>query len=280
MARRPRDADDDVSLFPFLSILACVIGTLTLMISGLALTQMDNDTVAHAEQYSKAVADTESLQLEIDQLKSKIDTEEQSVGSQVAQQAKELSDAKESLDKMLAQVSAKREEANKKESPIVIPDVDIAAHEETLKDLQEQLSASKKQIAQLEADIKERNLPPKESEVTVLPSGSGVGFEPVFVECAAGSIVLHTSKTPERIRTADMAKNKNFVALLKDVAASPKKSMVFLVRNDALSTYSAVSRLASANEVRNGKLPVIGKGRIDLSYFLDPENRNPGGAGL
>ena len=279
MARRPRDADDDVSLFPFLSILACVIGTLTLMISGLALTQMDNDTVAHAEEYAKATTDTQSLQLEMEQLKSKLDAEGQRVGTLVAQQQKELSDISALLDTVRGQVSTKRVEANKEEAPIIIPPVDIAAHEESLKDLQEQLSQAKEQIAQLEAEIKERKLPPKESEVTVLPSGSGIGFEPVFVECAAGSIVLHTSKTPERIRTADMAKNKNFVALLKDVGASPKKSMVFLVRNDALATYNAASRLASANEVRNGKLPVIGKGRIDLSHFSDPEKRKPGGAG-
>ena len=37
MARRPRTDDDDVSLFPFLSIIACVIGVLTMMIATLAL---------------------------------------------------------------------------------------------------------------------------------------------------------------------------------------------------------------------------------------------------
>ncbi|MDA7900792.1 hypothetical protein N9B26_07015, partial [Akkermansiaceae bacterium] len=33
MARRSKDSDNGVSLFPFMSILACLIGILTLMIS-------------------------------------------------------------------------------------------------------------------------------------------------------------------------------------------------------------------------------------------------------
>ena len=46
MARRRRKKGVSVSLFPFLSILACVIGTLTLMITALALGQMDTDEMA------------------------------------------------------------------------------------------------------------------------------------------------------------------------------------------------------------------------------------------
>ena len=44
MARR-RKKSITVSLFPFMSILACVIGTLTLMLTAMALGQMDNEVV-------------------------------------------------------------------------------------------------------------------------------------------------------------------------------------------------------------------------------------------
>ncbi len=50
--RRKSDASQSVSLFPFLSVLACVIGTLTLMIAALALGQMDNPAVVSAEQFN------------------------------------------------------------------------------------------------------------------------------------------------------------------------------------------------------------------------------------
>ena len=51
MGRRRDREDTDVSLFPFLSILACIIGVLTLLISTLALSQMDSDVVVQAEEY-------------------------------------------------------------------------------------------------------------------------------------------------------------------------------------------------------------------------------------
>ena len=52
MARRAK-TKVTVSLFPFMSILACVIGTLTLMLTAMALGQMDNDVVLSAERYEK-----------------------------------------------------------------------------------------------------------------------------------------------------------------------------------------------------------------------------------
>ena len=48
MARRPQVEDDDVSLFPFLSIIAAVIGVLTLMIAAVTLGQMNQDDVKEA----------------------------------------------------------------------------------------------------------------------------------------------------------------------------------------------------------------------------------------
>ena len=48
MVRRPQVEDDDVSLFPFLSIIAAVIGVLTLMIAAVTLGQMNQADVKDA----------------------------------------------------------------------------------------------------------------------------------------------------------------------------------------------------------------------------------------
>ena len=48
MARFRRTEDDDVSLFPFLSVIAAVIGVLTLMIAAVTLGQMNQDDVKEA----------------------------------------------------------------------------------------------------------------------------------------------------------------------------------------------------------------------------------------
>jgi hypothetical protein len=60
MARRRNAEDEGVSLFPFLSIIACVIGVLTLLISTMSLAQMGTEDVASLEQYEKIQRELES----------------------------------------------------------------------------------------------------------------------------------------------------------------------------------------------------------------------------
>ena len=73
MSRRGRQSSgSQVSLFPFLSILACLIGTLTLMITGLALTGMgvgrDSESIIRAEEYVALDKRKKTLQDEINKL--------------------------------------------------------------------------------------------------------------------------------------------------------------------------------------------------------------------
>ncbi len=65
MGRRPVDQDNDISLFPFLSILACIIGVLTLMIATLALSQMDSEVVVAAEKFENVSQVLEDKTLEV-----------------------------------------------------------------------------------------------------------------------------------------------------------------------------------------------------------------------
>ena len=55
MARRGRSAGPEVSLFPFLSILACLIGSLTVLIVALSVSEIlqgrKDEGVARAEDY-------------------------------------------------------------------------------------------------------------------------------------------------------------------------------------------------------------------------------------
>ncbi|MFG0334632.1 MAG: hypothetical protein ACF8TS_14850, partial [Maioricimonas sp. JB049] len=73
MARRRSDDGEAVSLFPFLSILACLIGVLTLMITALALGQMDreqtDDVVSRYEQFTELEASNELDRNELENLK-------------------------------------------------------------------------------------------------------------------------------------------------------------------------------------------------------------------
>jgi DNA repair exonuclease SbcCD ATPase subunit len=144
---------------------------------------------------------------------------------------------------------------------------ELATLQNQISKLEMDLSEQKEQLAQLEKELDERKKPPEEAEVSILPSGSGLGFEPVFIECSGGAVVLHQDDKLPRIRAADLAQDETFLKLLTQVAAAPKQTIVFLVRDNGLGTYRTARELADQHEARNGKLPVIGQGRLDLGYF-------------
>ena len=55
--------------------------------------------------------------------------------------------------------------------------------------------------------------------------------------------------------------------LLTEVAASPNKRVIFLLRDNSLGTYRIARTLADQHAAVHGALPIIGTGRLDLSQF-------------
>jgi len=263
LARRPRTSDDDISLFPFLSIIACVIGVLTMMIATLALAQTDTPDVAQIESFEQDQKSLERTKARIEQIKLEI-----SDSLKIREQQQQNDINKAEITKMLAELEAvEKELAEQKKIEIVIPKVDPKARE-TASDMQTQFEQLEMEIAQLEKDLKERK-DKSEANVTVLPQGSGLNFKPHFVECAADSFVMHTQTPVKRIRTANAAKAKEFIDLMQLAANGKNDSIVFLVRSDGLGTFRTLKKLCDQRNIRNGKLPVVGQGRIDLSAFTN-----------
>ena len=264
--RRPSSNDDEISLFPFLSIVACVIGVLTMMIATLALAQTDAPDIAEIEKH-------ESLQKKIEETKEAIKALEQKIAVSskaslhLRETQKALAMSAQELEAMMKQIEEiDAQLAELRMTPIVIPELDPALRE-TMEDLNDQLAATKEAIAQLELDLKKRKDVPTESNVTILPQGSGLTFVPHFIECDAGALVMHNLPKPKRVRLADAAKDKDFVALMNLVAKGKDDTIVFLIRDDGLGTYYTLRNMCNRNSVRNGKIPVVGNGRIDLSVF-------------
>ena len=263
MARRRRKQGVKVSLFPFLSILACVIGTLTLMITALALGQMDTDEVASELKLDYLKRQIARTRAEIERLEKKLEE----VESGADELLKRIADARVELDRLerlRKSLFGQQDEEPKPE--IDVPLVDEEKHKKRIAQMQEELSTQEKRKTELVAELNERGKPPEEAEVIIQPGGSGVDLEPTFVECGASGVVVYEGQ-PWRVRRADLATDEKFLALLDRVAAQPKASVIFLVRDDALGTYYAARSLARSHYARNGKLPVIGHGKIDLSMF-------------
>jgi len=265
MARRRRQLSDDVSLFPFMSILASIIGVLTLLIASMALAQMDNSIVARAEQYEKLRKQLDVRSQEIEALQQQV-----SAGAgNASEKQKEITSNRKQLEQLQIQLEQIRQQNDQQVEIDEFSQSDVVAQRQDVVQVQKELEHLQELVAQLENDLEDRKKPPKESAVTILPSGSGKGFDPVFVECAAGSVVLHSIEPPLRIRQNDMATDAVFAELFKQTSSSENQTVVFLVRDEGLATYRSVRKLVMDRDVRHGKLPVVGAGRIDLSYFRE-----------
>jgi len=255
MSRQPPSDEDDVSLFPFLSVLACIIGTLTLMIAALALGEMDNETVVTSEQY-------EHVQRQLSDVQSAVERLKQRVPADRGRRA-ELAAARVALESLQARLAAATKESDETKEGEPLPNIDLPA-------LEKELTTLTEQVAKLEKLVAQRNRPPEEAEVMIQPGGTGVDIDPRFVECRSDSIVIYSDQEPLRIPKSQIASDKSFAELLGRVAEGRRASVVFLIRDDGIGTYAAAQRVAQAHYAKNAKLPVLGQGKIDLSFF-EPE---------
>ncbi len=261
MPRRPSGNDDDISLFPFLSIVACVIGVLTLMIATVTVQQMgtgDAALISAYEEIEKAVA----LELEaISKVKKLLDEKLGPAAAQTRQQAELRAQELEKLARQLEQANQELEKLQKVQ--IVIPELD-PAQRESFASMQEEQKRLVEQVAQLEKSLSD-NKEASQSRVTVLPGGSGLNFTPHFVECAEGTIVLHDLDPPKTIRAGEMVSDPDFLNIMSQVAGNVNETVVFLLRSNGLDTYNAAKRLCDSRNIRNGRLPIVGEGKVDLS---------------
>ncbi len=271
MARRRPVEEDDISLFPFLSIIASIIGVLTLMIAAVTLGQMNQDDVKAAVENAIAI---EKLQKELDEseeavkdIRVRLDEEKAKLLSSANERHLELVKSRAELEALIKQLAdVKKASEAKKKIKIVIPEVP-KGQRETVEDMQIQLTEIKDRLALLQRNLDEQKRPPEEAQVSILPGGTGISFVPNFVECTKDAIVLHTEEPPLTIRRAEIPANAKFVALLEKVANAKNQTVILLLRSDSLSTYRLVKKLCDDNEVRNGKLPAVGNGRLDFSHF-------------
>lgn len=261
MARRKKNSLA-VSLFPFLSILACVIGTLTLLITAMALGQMDNEVVHSAERYEKAKQQIEQEKRRLQELQKKLDEIEAGANEELKKKA----DAKVQLEELEREREALFESADNPEETPEIPIVDEEKHKKRMAAIQEELAQINEEIAKLKPKVAELG-DAEESKVIIQPSGSGVDLDPTFVECTAAGLVFLEETPVRRVRRADMRSDESFLTLLDTIAKRTKGIVIFLVREDALDTYFAAYNIAREHYARAGKLPVIGQGQIDLSVF-------------
>lgn len=272
MSRRSSSAGPGgVSLFPFLSILASVIGILTLMISLVSNLQdtvpNERDPVELARAEEHAALQREIRKAEVEQARIASELEKRD-GAFV--ELEDLKDRQVVLRRQLDAAKAKPMRSNAELQKLV---ENLLAQIAALK---KERPALEKKVAELKAELARRKIKPdsKPPPVVVQPGGSGVtrNAKVVFIECHGSGVNILQRRGPKvPVSTAAIQTEPALAKVLNEAKAAPDSLVLFLIRTNGQWTYQAAAGWAESTfKVRTGKLPIPGAGEIDLSFF-DPK---------
>lgn len=273
MAKRRHGAKDEILLVPFLDILCSLIGVLVLIIVVLCVSQTQQTEGRTAEEIQMA-QDHKRMKQELAE-REKLDVVLKEKLAELKKLQIEIEDKEQRYLKFRKLLDSSKElkEQNRLIATKLQKELDDLLTE--IDGLKKQQDESKKAIAELAAEIKKRQVPldKKVPPVVVQPSGSGMPetTKVYFVECATGALKIlgawgddyRLSATAEVV-VADVAYNH----FLTEVAKDKNALILYLVRDDGQAAFNnGAGRAESDYKVRVGKLPIPGRGQLDLALF-------------
>lgn len=267
MARPRGDSDNPVSLFPFLSILACVIGVLILLIASLTISQLESDPeeelVSRVEEYETIEKEQQELDDTLKEMLPKVHELEE-----YREAIRKLEAQAEELRKKKQDQLAKSKEQSKELDQLLQLEKNLLDQIAKLKQEREKLLA---ETEKLKAELERRRMVIDAPTVTVLPGkgkGRGKGLsDTVFVEADAKGIILDPGGKRQLIPTSKLSEDPRFKQAVSKVAGNPEKALVILIREDGINAYRTAENLARTGNAIVAKLPIVGKGKLDLSKF-------------
>jgi actin-related protein len=273
MAKRRHSGKDEVLVVPFLDILCSLIGVLVLIIVVMSVAQSRKTQGRTPEELDRS-KEFVKLQRQIEEHKTKQD-EATKVAAELQKAQKELEEKTERYLKLRRLIADAKE--NREAYQLAILKLqkqldDLIVEIEGLKKQQEEQNKEK---AVLLAEIEKRKIPPdkKIPPVVVQPSGAGMGdnVKVYFVECNGGALQIlgawgedYRLGASAEVVVADVAYNH----FLKEVAKDPNSLILYLIRDDGQGAFNTgAGRASSDYKIRVGKLPIPGRGKLDLALF-------------
>jgi hypothetical protein len=271
MARRQKKKQE-ISLFPFLDILACVIGNLILIITAVVLESVDTDKLADLFQNEAIQKQTEENLEAIRGLEERLEKLKQdssSSDSRVQKAQQQLVEAER------AQREAKGRLLNVPPPPPPPDDEDTSELKKRNLEIQE-IIAEMKRIESKIADKKKK--PDQTISILYANKGRGGVRRPFFVEVKKDNLVLlpneldyknlFDTEKPIKVPVAKMAGDKSFKKLLDYVLTHLGKTgllrrrrdtiITFLVRPEGVNSYRVAKKVVDQYEKTNEKRLVVG----------------------
>lgn len=248
MARRRHKNRPEPSLFPFLSILACVIGALALLITTQAVGQIADESV-DVDRYEALEEGIERDRREVQGL--------QTLATEVETLSAELAAAR--AQEALAQQSRSDPQATPLRERLQAAG---SRHSALKRELEQLAEGARKRASELDA---QRGRP--EAAVRVRPSGSGHGLLPQFIECRRDGLRLYTAAGPVNVPAHGISTSAAFRNFVRGVAQRENATVIFLIRPGGVPLRDIALKSIREVRVRTAEIPVPGDGPLDLSAF-------------
>ena len=210
---KKKKADLQISLFPFLSILACVIGILTLMITAIVIAQIDPEAVN--EKIETALEEDDEFQNKIAEKKKEIQKLKEEL-KDIKENPRQKIDPK-LKDRLKKEILALAKEAQKrqienKQSKIILGEV---------VKVKSDLSKLMKNLEVAEDEWELMKEPEKFATMVIKQAGSGNGgdLEPTFIECHERGIKVYDKNGKSfEVLTDQISKNTKLKSVIQQVA--------------------------------------------------------------
>ena len=259
-----------VSLFPFMSILASLIGILTLLI-GLSMA-VNQKKEGMTEEDVKRAQEAKSLAFLLKQKKAELD-KSKPIPTKNNLDALEL----EKLKLLLLELEKQKNELDKvKFSPEDELKAKIQLYSEEKIAIEKGHPPMEKKIEELKAKVaalKEKPVPKESVKIKPPKIGTKAPRNLFFVECNSTGIVLRGTADETKAIPFESIKAGTSVEF-HDYCVNAKQSsgedyvILFLVRKGGVLSYNYANALAELDfKVKTSKLPVPNDGKIDLSGF-------------
>ena len=246
-----------VSLFPFMSVLACTIGSLIVLLAVMSLSAVGASQASEqAEEQEIATRALDKLRVEAE--RGPIEAAE-ALWSQVDEAL-----AIQGLD-----------------SGLPIPRIDYyleqrredLASVEILATLKEKIRRFKRDREKVETRIDVLESRRETLPILIDPTGLSKRWKPFFIECDAEGATAYRATDDFRYFVAreDISTSGDFGRYLRRVRATPGALLVLLVRPDGLQTAHQASSVASAASIRVAQLPLPGTGDLDWALLRTAE---------
>lgn len=260
----PRREQLKISLFPFMSILACTIGALTFLLVTMAMTSVGA---------TRLVSDEESRRAE--ELAKRLPAIEKNL-SHLERDWDALVEAEALYERLDAALEKRGMQADRSLAGIQAS-LEAAARAHKARDELRRLKLALKRTTedrdQIEASIDVLESRRETLPILIDPTGLSRDQKPYFVECDGGGATAYRviDDLEYFVPLEDLSTSGDFGRYLRRVRALPGALLVLLVREDGIESSRRVESLARAANIRVARLPMPGGGEIDFRLLRRAE---------